>query len=97
MANSSIGTRTESQLVTFYLDLIRGEETASRTISFDIYKYDPGSIDEDVGSFRELLLGEYNKLIQPNNWRDSDISEEEWTTVGVRAKFTTRVDVEFKY
>lgn len=83
-----MATAETAYSMTFTLNLVRGGETAKRTLNFD-YSGEPTA--ESIGSTAQNWLTNYNKLIQPSNWRDSDAAEEEWTTIGITpsAKVTT--------
>lgn len=68
--------------------LQRDEETTTRAISIPF----PTDISAEetiqakvteVKNYFTSTSGNRNKIIQPANWRDSDLAEEEWTTVDV--------------
>ena len=87
---------TNSAVFTLTLNLA-GELPTSRTITIDFIRYDESTAREDIGSFRSLLLNKFNKFIQPNGWRDADITEEEWTITAVEAKITAKQEIKFDY
>lgn len=66
--------------LSFSLNLVRGGETAKRTLTFD---YTGELTETAINNVAQQWLTNYNKLIQPSNWRDSDAAEEEWTTIGI--------------
>lgn len=74
--------------LSFTLNLVRGGETAKRSLSFD---YTGELTEEAVNQVARQWLANYNKLIQPSQWRDADVAEEEWTTIGItpNSKVTT--------
>lgn len=75
-----------------------GENPTSRTLTIDYIVFDEESdIKEDIGSFRALLLGRFNKFLQPNGWRDDDLAESEWTTTAVEAKLINKTEAKFDY
>lgn len=69
----------------FALNLVRGGETAKRNLAFDYTGgLSTGGLSEAaVNQVAQTWLADYNKLIQPNQWRDTDSAEEEWTTIGI--------------
>lgn len=79
---------TEEQVnysINFALNLVRGGETAKRNLSFDYSGgLSTGGLSEAaVNQVAQTWLSEYNKLVQPNQWRDADAAEAEWTTIGI--------------
>lgn len=66
--------------LSFSLNLVRGGETAKRTLTFD---YTGELTETAINNVAQQWLTNYNKLIQPSNWRDADAAEEEWTTIGI--------------
>lgn len=73
-------TTNTTYSLNFALNLVRGGETAKRNISFE---YDGELTEEAVNQVAQTWLSTYNKLIQPNQWRDADVTEEEWSTIGI--------------
>lgn len=70
--------------------LQRGASTATRTFSVDGVPYTEGGKSAAV-AFRDIFTGgasnplsvvDPTKFWQPTGWRDSDLTEDEWTTVG---------------
>lgn len=88
---------TESQYLSLSFALQRGTLTSSKTISLDIMKVDDATWKQTVSNYRQLILNSYNKLIQPADWRDSDLEEEEWVTTDITVKYTTKVEVTFDF
>lgn len=88
---------TETQFLTLTFALQRGTLTTSKTITLDVIKVDDATWKQTVNNYRQLLLNDYNKLIQPSDWRDADLQEEEWTTTDVVVKYTTKVEVTFDF
>lgn len=89
--------------LTFGFDFARGGSTASRNFSID----NPIRTAEGISAakaFREEMLGggsmfsiiNPQKFIQPTNWRDTDETEEEWTTTDISITYvdttTTKID-----
>lgn len=74
-------------------DLQRGDETTTRTIDIPYPKAtDAEGIQDLVNSTKSTYTNEGNRtFIQPSNWRDANLSEEQWTTVGVRYEYVTTV------
>lgn len=73
-------TTTTTYTLSFSLNLVRGGETAKRTLTFDYV----GELTESaINTVAQQWLTNYNKLVQPSNWRDSDATEEEWATIGI--------------
>lgn len=86
-------TTTTTQSLNFTLNLVRGGDTTKRTVGFDY----TGSLSEaQINAAGQSWLSLYPNLFQPTNWRDSDSTEEEWTTIGITpaAKTTTTVTYE---
>ena len=79
--------------LSFTLNLVRGGETTRRSLSFD---YTGELTEEAVNQVANQWLAQYNKLIQPSQWRDADVAEEEWTTIGITpsSKVTTTTTYE---
>ena len=71
---------TTTYTLSFSLNLVRGGETAKRTLTFD---YTGELTETAINNVAQQWLTNYNKLIQPSNWRDADAAEEEWTTIGI--------------
>lgn len=86
----------DSHRVSFGFDFIRGDSTASRTISLDQDNVATPAAISAAKAFREEMLGggsmfsviDPTKFIQPTNWRDTDETEEEWTTKDITIEFT---------
>ena len=78
-------TESTTYSVSFALNLVRGGETAKRSIAFDYSGgLSTGGLSEAaVNQVAKTWLRDYNKLIQPNQWRDADAAEDEWTTIGI--------------
>lgn len=75
-----MATTTTTYTLSFTLNMVRGGDTAKRTLSFD---YTGTLTEQAVEAVAQQWLSQYNKLVQPTNWRDSDTAEEEWTTIGI--------------
>lgn len=71
--------------INFALNLVRGGETAKRNLAFDYTGgLSTGGLSEAaVNQVAQSWLTDYNKLVQPSQWRDADSAEEEWTTIGI--------------
>lgn len=80
-------TTTTTHSLSFTLNLARGGDTNKRTLSFDVADTIAA---ESLSAAATSWLAGYDKLIQPNSWRDSDTAEEEWTTIGITPTFTTK-------
>lgn len=87
-----MATTNTTYTLTFQLNLVRGGETAKRSLSFE---YTGELTEETINSVAQQWLTNFNKLIQPNQWRDSDIAEEEWTTIGITPTSTTKTVVTY--
>ena len=77
-----------------------GEPATSRTLTIDYITaampdYSPEK--ENIGSFRQLLLGKFNKFLQPSGWRDNDSAEDEWTVTEVAAKMIYKSEAELDF
>ena len=73
-------TQSNTYTLSFTLNMVKGGETSKRTISFD---YDGELTEQTVNNVANAILTTYPKLFQPTQWRDADIAEEEWSTIGV--------------
>lgn len=67
----------------FKCTLQRGTENESRNIYFDSNFTDIVQIQQGANVIAQSLVGGYNKFVQPTGWRDADITEDEWETIGV--------------
>lgn len=80
-------------------DLERGEEKTARTIEVPYAKTDATSqeIQSAVNAAYNTFVGssDYNVFIQPASWRDTNDTEEQWTTRNVSYEvvetITTRI------
>lgn len=97
MPTTLADTQVETSSLVFTTTLIRNNEQTSRTLTIEIYHDTPAKIKSDGGAFRNLLLGKFNKLLQPTGWRDSDITEDVWTTNAVTVKFINKAETKFDY
>lgn len=85
-------------VVTEYNDLSakftleRDNETTSRTISIGQAQDDPTS---QIAAFRTFVLGSASTLMQPTNWRDGDVAEDEWKTTAVTFTLNSGVKTVF--
>ena len=75
-------------------DLERGEDTTTRTIEIPYPITDTST--EEIQTKVNVLNNEYtssqynlNIFIQPANWRDANIAEEQWVTKRVRYEVVT--------
>lgn len=87
---------TNSNSFSFSIDFARNNEANSRNFTVEVYNTG-GNPRNAAAEFRSLLLGKFNKFLQPTNWRDADIAEEEWTTVAVKVKFIAKTETEFDF
>lgn len=82
----AIGTdiiKTSGRLI---FDLVRDGERTSRTLEFPNPVTDLEALQISVNRADSIYTsGEQgmNLLMQPANWRDTNVVEEQWTTVGV--------------
>lgn len=83
---------TNKAVFSFTLKFVRGAETQQRVISFENYT-DEVEGSDDVKNFAALLVDKYKNFIQPLNWRDSDVQEEEWKINSVVPKITVTNEV----
>lgn len=81
-------------------DLERGEEKTTRTIEIPYAKTDATSqeIQDDVNNAYSIFVpssGGLNTFIQPASWRDTNDTEEQWTTTNLSYEvvetITTRI------
>lgn len=84
---------TTSKQVILDLSLARGNETASRRITFD--NYDNTILPDVKDALKDqfipsLVGGGLSTFIQPSGWRDSDEAEEEWRCTLVEAQVVTK-------
>lgn len=88
-----MATTATTYNLSFTLNMVRGGDTAKRTLSFD---YTGELTEQKVNQAAQTWLSNFNKLVQPTNWRDSDNTEEEWETIGITpaAKTTTTITYE---
>lgn len=75
-------------------DLERGEETTTRTIDIPYPNTDTSSteLQDAINQMNtEYTSDQYkmNVFIQPANWRDTNIAEEQWVTKGVHYEVVT--------
>ncbi len=76
-------------------DLTRGNETTTRSIDVAYPMYDMAdqeSIQAAVDTLNTKFTSSENSaniFIQPANWRDTNRTEETWTTTGVRYEMIT--------
>lgn len=73
----------------------RGNETASRTISFDTQL---ASVDTKTSTraFVDDYLENYKYGIQPTGWRDSDVEEEAWECVDIGVKRIDKTETKYE-
>lgn len=93
-----VGSQKNTLKIT--LSLQRGNDTASRSFSVDNPRLSTttdvsAEFQNRLQALRNFLLGEGNTLIQPTSWRDSDNTEEEWTTVDVQFQTTMAAIVDW--
>lgn len=75
-----------------------GEASTSRTLTIDYIKVAESAPERDnVASFRALLLGKFNKFLQPSGWRDNDVAEDAWTTTAVTVKTVYKFENELDF
>lgn len=73
-------------------DLQRGNETTSRTIEVPFANTDGQEMQQYVNAANTNFTNSANSMnvcIQPANWRDTNITEQQWTTTGVRYEIVT--------
>lgn len=83
--------RTTGRLV---FDLQRGEDVTTRTIDIPnpITDTESTELQNAVNTANTLYTGSgggMNTFVQPSTWRDAQITEEQWTTTGVRYEVVT--------
>lgn len=78
---------TTTNTISFTLNLARSGDTNKRTLSFDVDSAVEATALETAAT---NWLTNFNKLIQPTQWRDADAAEEEWTTIGITPTQTTK-------
>lgn len=83
---------SSSYQVQFDLQLkTTGGDMSSRTLTFDTTREYNQSLANDVKSVAMSLYGgPYDWVIQPTNWRDSDVSEEAYQVDKVEARLITK-------
>lgn len=86
-------TTTELYRANFKCTLQRGTENESRNIYFDSNFKSVDSIASAAESVAESLVGAYNKFIQPTGWRDNDVTEDEWITIGVTPSIEHNIEI----
>lgn len=85
MAVGVITFKTVGRLI---FDLQRGEEETSRSIEIPYPLTDGTSSDlqnavNTANGIYASSVNGMNLLVQPANWRDTNLTEEQWTTTGV--------------
>lgn len=77
-------------------DMVRGEEKTSRSIDVPFPKVDTvdpaaaASLQAAVNDFNNsFTTNPYNLFVQPANWRDSNASEEQWSTTQVHYEISS--------
>lgn len=76
--------RTSGRLV---FELTRGGETTTRTIDIAYPISNSEAVQEAVNTANATFTSStnvMNTLMQPANWRDASVLEEQWTTTHVR-------------
>lgn len=75
-------------------DLVRGADTTTRAIDIPFPLID--STSQDLQNLVNQANTTYtnteysmNKFVQPAGWRDTNVSEEQWTTTGVHYEIVT--------
>ena len=79
-----------SKTVTYTLDLQRGMDAATRTLTFDVPDITPEMRDNAKSISGSIAGGAFKYFFQPNGWRDSDIGEEAFECVGYNLKLTVK-------
>lgn len=88
----AVGVTEIKTVCRLVFDLERDEETTSRSIEI------PYGLTEDSSAALQQAINatntkytssSYNVMIQPANWRDNNIAEEQWVTKGVRYEIST--------
>lgn len=85
---------TKTLYIDFYLS--RGTESTTRSISFDT-QLENVDVKRNVSAFKTAVLGNdnYSRVVQPNSWRDSDDSEEEFLTTDIGARLKTTAEITY--
>lgn len=83
--------RTTGRLI---FDLQRGEDTTTRSIEIPYPNTDTSgdTLQNLVNTANTTFTNadnSMNKFIQPSNWRDTNVSEAQWITLGVRYEIVT--------
>lgn len=81
--------KTSGRLV---FDLRRGEDETTRTVDIPNPITDPENVQAAVNTAQAEFTtstGRVNTFIQPANWRDADVSEEQWITTGLHYEIVT--------
>lgn len=78
--------------ITYYLQLTRGMESASRTLSFDVNDITSELRDNAKLIGQSIAGGAFKYFFQPNNWRDSDQTEEAFECTGYDLKLTVKTE-----
>lgn len=88
-------TIKETHTCNWNLTLQRGNDTANRSITFDI---ENTALRPDIkDTMRDNIIpslvgGGLSTVIQPTGWRDNDDTEEEWTCTGVEVKLVSKTE-----
>lgn len=83
--------KTSGRLI---FDLVRNGETTSRVIDVPYPINDEDSLQAAVNAANSRYTsssGQMDTFIQPSNWRDSNTTEEQWTTTGVSYEMVTTI------
>lgn len=89
-------TVTETYRVSFKCLMQNDIETNTRTVSFDSFKQDTTALTAAATAISQRLVSDYNKFIQPTGWRDSDYTEDEWTTISVTPTIEHNIEIKLE-
>lgn len=87
-------TSTET-VARWIFTLQRGDEQTTRTINVPNPKTGEEDLQTILDTVAQNIVGQSavaargNKIIQPSNWRDSNTTEEEWTTTDVKLEIVS--------
>lgn len=87
-----IGVDTIKTVGRLVFDLERGTEKTSRQIDMANPIVDPENVQAAVNAANATYTNATNQMntfIQPANWRDSNVTEQQWTTTGLRYEIVT--------
>ena len=94
MATGVTTVKTTGRVV---FELVRNGETTTRQIEIPYAKNDAEAVQSYVNTLNSTFTNaetsggnaSMNLAIQPANWRDTNVVEEQWTTTGVHYEIVT--------